>query len=306
MKKITTLFVLCCFVNVLVYAQQFPIFSQYQEMHPILNPASVSPNFMRYGMNASISGSHRQQWTGIADAPRTSLVSHEYVSTENHIAFGEMFLADKTGPTGFTGAYGRFSYLIEPATDFFISVGLNAGLVQYGVNAEELYFTQGNDIAKQDKGKWFPDFGVGAFAFKPGKWYAGVSVPQTFGLDLTFKNPLRDFSIRRLQHYYATGGAYFNINDNDYLQPAATIRYVLHAPLQVDASVKYEYNQTFWIGVGAGTQGAVHIDTGVLLFPGYNNDRLIRIGYSFENSFAVYGPKFGATHEINLNYAWKY
>ncbi|MEM6967665.1 MAG: type IX secretion system membrane protein PorP/SprF, partial [Bacteroidota bacterium] len=135
----TIAFLLCCqFLS----AQQLPLFTQYRQNIGILNPAAINSDFHLNEHRISFGASYRNQWIGFDATPVTQTIRGEYVydgGTGVGLQFGGYLINDQTGPTGFTGVYGRLGgILTEDATYSGLSFGLNIGAVQYRVNASEL------------------------------------------------------------------------------------------------------------------------------------------------------------------------
>jgi len=170
MKKILLLFGLLI-IGDWLSAQHLPLFTQYGAQAGIINPAAVSSDYFLYEHNVSFGGSYRKQWVGLESAPTTQVLQGQYMYTDrgafNWIAGGYL-INDQTGPTGFTGAYGRLAGIITDDPYYSgLSFGLSFGAVQYRVNVNELRLRESNDILTADnQAKFFPDFGLGAYYYR--------------------------------------------------------------------------------------------------------------------------------------------
>ncbi len=299
-------------------AQQLPLFTQYGEQIGIINPAAVSSDFLLYEHNASFSATYRRQWTGLDAAPKTQTIRGEYVFAEGDgfgMVAGGHLINDQTGPTGFTGIYGRVAGILSSDPyDYGISLGFNVGLVQYRVNISEIKFLELNDILiTEDQSRLYPDVGFGVFAYKrlsgggffdDSQIYGGISVPQLIGLNLEFKDANDQFFTKRVQRYYGVLGLVKHFDDNKYLQPTVWIKYVDGSPVNVDFNLRYQMAANFWLGTGASTAGSIRLESGLILSEevGYGNH--FKIAYSFDYSFRSFGPAAGTTHEISLFYSF--
>ena len=295
-------------------AQQLSLFTQYRENATLLNPAAVSGDYLSQEQNLTIGATHRVQWTGFENAPRTQTLRANFLYTGGdgvHPSMGGYLVNDQTGPTGFTGLYGQFGAVVSRDPRFGgIAAGLSGGLVQYRVDATQLRTREAGDVlGSTSQSQLFPDVGLGVFAYKliEGNFlrddyvYGGVSVPQLIGLNLTFQNEAGEFSTQRIQHAYLTAGLYHFLRDDNFIEPSVWVKYAPNAPVQVDINVRYQLANAFWVGTGGNTAGAAHLEGGVLLGNRYGNQ--LKIGYGFDYSFAAFGPFLGPTHEINLTYA---
>ncbi len=319
MKKILLFFSLFL-VSEWVSAQQIPLFTQYREQAGIINPAAVNADYFLYEHNVGFGGSYRKQWAGIAAAPTTQTLHGQYMYAEQG-AFswiaGGYLVNDQTGPTGFTGAYGRVAGIITDDPYYGgLSFGLSFGAVQYRVDVNEIRLRELNDILTADnQAKIFPDFGLGAYFYRQldgggfldgNHVYAGVSIPQVFGLNLQFKDDTGEFSIERVQHFYAQAGMYAYFDNESFLEPSIWVKYAPNAPVNVDFNIRYQLQSNFWLGTGLSTAGNVHLEMGYLVRDFISDDSNFKIGYGFDYSFSSFGPEAGSTHEINLAYTFEY
>lgn len=310
--KATVLFFSLAF---LVRAQQLPVFTQYRENAGYINPASLPSNYFLYNTNMALGTSYRLQWVGLKNPPATQTLHGDFMSTgmNTNVLSGFTLINDKTGPTGFTGLYGRIGGVVSQNPEFGgISAAVHLGLVQFQLRATDLILRDENDIlTTEDRRKWFPDAGLGVFAWKLMDWagkgedylYAGLSVPQILGLDLSLSDPNGDISVQRVRHYYTNAGHYHFFNDDSFIESSFWLRYVPSAPLSLDVNARYQINQYFWLGIGVSSSANLHAETGFCL--GDLFDNAFRIGYGFDYSFSSWGPLAGTTHEINLSYAFK-
>jgi type IX secretion system PorP/SprF family membrane protein len=316
MNRLHLLFALLLCVQILP-AQQLSLFTQYRENLGILNPAAVSADYLIYESNISLGASYRAQWTSFDANPTTQTIHGTYLNASTY-AFnmfaGGYLLNDQTGPTGLTGLYGRVGGILTDDPYYGgISLGISLGLVQFRLRASELRFRDPDDVvaAGGDQSQLYPDAGAGVFAYKrldggifeDDVVYAGVSVPQVMGLDLTFRNDLGEYSTQRVQHFYGVLGFYKFFDEYSFLEPSLWVKYTPNAPVNVDFNLRYQTAYNFWIGTGLSTAGNFHMEGGVLLGDtGFGN--LLRLGYGFDYAFTTYGPFVGSTHEINLTYTF--
>lgn len=295
-------------------AQQLPMFNQYREYQNIINPASVSHDFLAYELNLSAGLSHRSQWVGLRNSIQTQVARFEWINPRSNIILGAYALRDINGPTQSLGGYLRMAYVLsyDPRETGF-SVGLTAGAVQYRINTSEIDFQQDEPLAGNDLVKVYPDVGVGLYyyntlkggAFEGDKFYVGLSAPQTFGLDLTYNVDNRDYKVQRVQHFYGTLGMYKYFNDDTYVEPSIWVKYLPNVPVSVDANVRFQIAQLISLGLGYGSSKTLHLEVCVQLADqvGFNG-KVLKIGYGFDRGFYKAGSIFGSTHEFNLTYAF--
>ena len=296
-------------------AQQLSLFTQYRENIGIINPAAPESDFFAFGQNLTLGASYRAQWVDIANTPRTAIVRGTYMNKSGSgVSFlgGGHIISDQTGPTGFTGFYGRIGGIISSDPEYSgLAVGISAGAVQYRVDGGEINFRQSGDlVGTQNNAQFFPDVGLGIMYYLTvGKTYdnilyGGISVPQVIGLDLTFQNDEGEFSTKRVPHFYGMLGFYKFFDNDGFLEPSVWVKYTNNVPTNVDFNLRYQMPANLWVGAGYATSNAVHLETGVLLgdINGYANT--IKIGYGFDYSFSSFGPSAGTTHEVNLTFSF--
>lgn len=312
-------FLVCLFIIGItsnISSQQLSLFTQYRENQTILNPAAPGSNFLGYGQNLSFGATYRLQWQGIENSPTTAVLRGEYLYESGgsfNLLSGGYLINDQTGPTGFTGLYGRIGGVLSDDPEYGgISAGITVGAVQYRVNTSDIRLRDENDIlAADDQRKIYPDVGLGIFAYKQfdggflsGDYvYGGISVPQVIGLDLTFKDDNGEFYTKRVQHYYAMIGLYKFFGDDGFIEPSIWVKYAPNAPVNIDFNLRYQLAQNFWVGLGGATAKTMHVEMGLLLGENLGFDNTLKIGYGFDYSFSTFGPYTGGSHEVNITYS---
>ncbi|MDN3636231.1 PorP/SprF family type IX secretion system membrane protein [Neolewinella lacunae] len=292
-----------------LFAQQLSLFTQYRENATIINPAAMESDFLTFGYNMSFGANYRRQWAGQQNTPETQSIRFSYINSQASgvaLTGGGYLMNDQTGPTGFTGAYGRVGAVISrDPEEGGISVGLSAGYVGYSVRVSELVFQQnGEPLSGTDIGQGHPDIGLGVYAYRYASdysmFYGGISVPQLLGLDLTFQNENGQFNIQRLRHFYGMAGWYLFTGSDSFLELSSWVKYVEGAPLNADISLRYQLPSAPYMGAGISTAGNFHFEAGLNIGQSYNSDTNFRIGYGFDYSFSSFGPSVGGTHELQV------
>ena len=307
------LLVFLLLTTTIVQAQQLSLFTQYREQASLINPAAVENDYLTYAQNMTFGASYRAQWVGLSNAPTTAIFRGSYLYDRGSagLMFGGHIISDQTGPTSFTGIYGRGAVVIssDPEYGGFV-VGLSAGMVQYRVNASEIVLRESNDIVgTQDQSQWYPDFGAGVYyyqtlnsgGFDNDFIYGGISIPQVAGLDFTFTNENGEYFQRRVQHFYGTLGLIKFFDENSFLEPSLWIKYAPNAPTNVDLNVRYQMPSNIWVGTGVSTSQTFHFEVGFALGENVGLDNTLKFGYGYDYTFSSIGPTAGSTHEIGLS-----
>lgn len=303
--------VLCLCLTSVVHAQQLSLFTQYRENATIINPAAMESDFLAYGQRMTIGASYRSQWNDISGHPTTQALRFSFVGDKSGASLigGGYIMNDQTGPTGFTGAYGRLGVVISGDPEYSgLVVALSAGIVQFRVDADELNLRDPDILGSTNRTELFPDIGAGLYFYQmtksDGMLYAGLSVPQVAGIDLVFKNDFGEFDIQRVQHYYGTFGYYHFFRNDGFIEPSVWFKYVDGAPINADFNFRYQTSSSIWLGAGVSTGGNFHFETGFNLGENmglYNN---LKIGYGYDYSYSTFGPGAGDTHEIQISYSF--
>ncbi len=288
MKNLSILLLLL-FLSSAALAQQTDLSSLYRYNWQILNPAAVNHTFLEDKSKKYIFNSaYRQQWLGIDGGPVTYNARFEYFPDNNNsIKVGGFVMGDRAGAIGTNSVFGNFAYLIKLSqqdAESYISVGLNLGAVWYNVDMGEIRFQddQPNLMTEGVINQSYADMALGAFyrwkslpyralpVLGLSEFYAGVSVPQTFTMDM---NTPADgaFNLERVQHYYLITGAVFLLSSDFLLEPSTWVRYVPNAsfqtlfnnaPVSADVNLRLKYNNMFWIGGGFSTNRLLHTEFG--------------------------------------------
>lgn len=290
-------------------AQQLSLFTKYRETATMINPAAMESDWLTYGYNMSFGANYRRQWVGQENTPETQSIRFSYINpykTGATFTAGGYLLNDQTGPTGYTGFYGRIGTVISREPESYgISVGLSAGYVGYRIRSSELVVRQeGDPLTGVDQSQSHPDLGLGVFAYglmnDDHMLYGGVSVPQLLGFDLTYQNDNGEYDVTRVRHYYGMAGWYWFTGSDSFLEVSTWVKYVEGAPLNADLSLRYQLPSAPYVGFGLSTAKNFHFEAGVNVGQSYNADTNFRIGYGYDYSFESFSPTFGGTHEIQL------
>ena len=333
MRTTLLLFILNLLFTVAVDAQQLPLFTQYRDSWTQINPAILYNGYINYEHDVAVGISHRQQWTDadLIGAPLTSMAQFQYVVEDYNFFVGGHLIKDETGDIGTTGVYGNFAYQIplgKGRVEQSLSVGINGGLVQYRVDLPDGIRTTNGVGNAFSETILYPDFGAGIFYHYDDKWYAGLSIPQIFGLNLDIRNPedpTTPFKIEKVRHYYAVIGGYFAFDflesESSFFEPSLWVRYVENAPLSFDANLRYKPSDYFWLGLGFGSattypsireqmivdplKKVLHMEAGIVLPDLFRDYSQLKVGFGYDVQLSEYLVNFGNSFEIHLIYSWE-
>ena len=208
MKKLLYITVIVLLVNQ-IQGQQLPQYTQYMLNDLAINPAVAGKNDY-----ADVRSNNRYQWVGITDAPRTYMLTLHSPLKNRHMGLGTHIYTDIVGPTRRVGIKVAYAYHIKIAEKTRISLGLNAGIQQWGIDGHKLYLHDAGDdnLLTQYQTRIVPDFGAGLYVHNE-KWYIGFSAPQLYQSPIKLY-PNGDHKGRLVTHFLLNGAYKFDINDD--------------------------------------------------------------------------------------------
>jgi len=302
MKKISILIIAICFGGMLK-AQQLPQLTQYMINNYAVNPA-VAGMYDYYQVKTTI----RNQWIGITDAPRTTMLSI-YGRKSRNVGLGGLVFNDQTGPTSRIGGSASYSYSFPITRAVKMSFALSGGFTQFkltksGLNVldQDDPYMQGGDVVRSA-----PDATFG-FNMYGDKWYFGAAIPQLLSINLnlidddfvriynTNSNTLDDVESngKLAQHFYVLGSYKHDFNPFWSIEPSLLLKAVGAAPLQADFGIKTTYDDKLWFGMDYRNNG----EMAALL--GYSIQERYMIGYSYDIPSSDMSGYAGGSHEFMI------
>ena len=287
MKKLYPI-IFILFISVSMKAQQLPQFTQY-----MYNTISINPAYAGNRDALSVIGLHRSQWAGVEGAPVTQTLSIHSPLRNEKVGLGLSVINDNIGYEDYTYIYGDFSYTINLSPSTTLSFGLKGGFSYYNLEEELLInvpddpFFSGNTF-----NRWTPNFGAGLYLSSQ-DWYVGLSAPKFINND---NNELSDYVALEQVHYYLTGGYVFDLSENTKLRPTTLLKYTDGAPLSVDISSTFIFNEKFYLGANYRIDDAIGAFADFQVLPNF------RVGYGYEYTLSDLQPYSSGSHEILLIY----
>ena len=241
-----------------LYAQQDAQYTQY-----MYNTMSVNPAYAGSRGQLSAAALYRSQWVGLEGAPKTQTLNLHSPIRNSRLGYGISIVNDNIGDgvvqeTQFDAV---LSYTVDVALDAKLSFGLKVGgnmlsLDFNGLNNFDSENIQGENIDN----KFSPNFGVGVY-YHTDKFYAGLSAPNMVETEY-FDNSQRDansvqFLSQERMNFYLITGYVFDLNNNFKFKPALLTKVVGGAPLQIDLSASFLFNDKFSFGAAYRWDAAV-------------------------------------------------
>ncbi len=278
-------------------AQQLPQYSQF-----MLNEMSINPAVAGREDYTDVRSNNRYQWVGITDAPRTyMLTAHGPIKAKN-MGVGMHLFTDIVGPTRRTGLNFAYAYHMKVDEDMYVSLGLNAGILQWGIDGHKLILREEGDanLLQSYRTTIVPDFGTGVYFYKKNRFYLGVALPQIYQAPIKIYNASPDNS-KIVTHLHINGAYKFDIGDDFKVEPSCLMKYVARTPLIVDLAVRGIYKDQVWLGVGyrSWIVNGVNSEafTGMV---GYMYKDYLMFGYSYDFCATNIKKYSTGTHEVML------
>lgn len=269
-----------------ILSQQTPDYTQYLNNTQLFNPAYVgSKDYL------SMIISSRLQWINIDGGPVTHNIAAHKNLKKWPLGLGASFTVDRLGPVEQNNINIDASYTIRPNENSKLAFGLKLGAEFLTVN-----FGKGTAVDPNDplldtslESKFTPTLGAGAYWYGQ-NWYLGLST-----MNLLHARHF-DGEITDRPHYYFLAGYVMPINRMLKFKPALLTKVVSGAPLSINASANFLYDEIFSFGLsynnGQSLSAIIGSDLG----------SVFSISYSFDYSLKSLNQFSGSTHEIALLY----
>ena len=276
------------FTAVVSFAQQDAQYTQY-----MYNTINVNPAYAGSRGALSIFGLHRAQWIGMDGAPVTNSFSVNTPINESKIGVGLSVVNDKIGPTVSNNISADISYTIQTSETWKLSFGIKASANMLDLNVSDLNPADQNDPQFQNYQKFTPNVGAGIYLHSD-KAYVGLSIPN-----MIQTNNYNDEEVaiyKELMSYYLIAGYVFDINYNLKFKPALMTKLTSGAPLQIDLSANFMYNDKFVLGAAYRWDAAFSGMAGFQVYEG------LFVGYAYDSDTTNLKNYNSGSHELFLRF----
>lgn len=271
------------------YGQQDSQYTQY-----MYNTMNINPGYTGTRGVMSILGLYRTQWVGLDGAPKTGTFTIHSPITASGQGLGFSVVNDQIGVSKETTVSASYSYPIQLSATVKLSLGISVSGNFLEVDYNRLTIHDNPDSELRGViNQTSPNVGAGAY-FHAEKWYAGLSVPRF--LETEFYDDIQTSVATEKMHFYVMGGYVFDLNESLQFKPAAMVKAVNGAPLAVDISANFLFNEKFTLGV------AYRWDASVSGMAGFQISRGLNIGYAYDFDTERLGKYNSGSHEIFLRF----
>lgn len=275
--------VLMCLLPLIGYAQNDVLFTHFMYHTHLYNPATAgNTDDIVVGLLA------RQQWIGFEDAPSQQLVNAYGYIPKIKGGVGLTVLNDMLGQQRTTTVRLGYAYRQRLGDRTYLSMGLNVGIGNYGINGSNLRYQDTGDQSAFNTGQnsTKPDIGLGLEFFGKGLT-VGVSfshLQQSLGNSELFKTP---------RHYYAYAKYDWKVAEKWTLTPALFFRSAGFIS-QLDANLNATWNKRVVVGASYRTTEEMAALLGVYIA------KNVLASYSFDFNFGELRTNNSGSHELTL------
>lgn len=279
------------FFSIVSNAQQDAQYTQY-----MYNTIEVNPAYAGSRGALSVFGLYRTQWIGLDGAPETSTFSVNTPLKNSDLGLGVSLVNDKIGPTVENTLSADLSYTIPTSESWNLSFGIKGTANLFNIDINKLSYEDQDDPQFQNlKNKFSPNVGAGIY-YHSDRAYIGLSVPNFIETNRYDSDDVAIF--KEKINYYLIAGYVFNLDRLEYIKfkPALMAKMVEGAPLQLDVSGNFMFNDKFVLGF------AYRWSASVSAMAGFQVTKGMYIGYGYDHETTQLRKYNSGSHEIFLRF----
>ncbi|SEC17350.1 type IX secretion system membrane protein, PorP/SprF family [Tenacibaculum sp. MAR_2009_124] len=278
-------------ISVTLYAQQDPHYTQY-----MFNTMSVNPAYVGSKGHGVINLLGRAQWVGVDGAPQTQSLSYDTPIGYSGVGLGINLVNDVIGPSRETSIDANVSYTVRTTDEANLAFGMKLGGRLFNIDWTKGIYRDKDDLQLAAPiNRFLPTIGAGVYYYT-NNWYVGLAVPNILRTEhYDDVSGGGSVAVERM-HYFFIAGYVFNLSDSVKFKPALLTKAVSGAPLSLDVSANFLFNEKFRLGV------AWRWDDSISGMLGFQVSRSLQIGYAYDLTTSNYSNYNSGTHEILLRY----
>jgi type IX secretion system PorP/SprF family membrane protein len=274
------------------YAQQDPAYSMF-----MYNGVAINPAVAGSAETFVASALYRKQWAGIKGAPQTQTLNFDAPVWNKKIGLGLSIINDRLGVVDNLNVNVQYAYRIQFA-NATLSLGLQGGMNNYSADYTSVVTNSQNltdNSFGEDTNRLIFNFGSGAHYYSK-KFYAGFSVPHLINQKLDGINGSNGAQSRQYRHYFLTTGYVFDVGEKVKIKPSVLLKIAEGAPMQLDISSNFWYDETVSLGFSYRTNDSV---TGLVQL---QIAKQFRIGYAYDYIISSLSRYTTGNNELMLRY----
>jgi len=277
------------FTAIVSYAQQDAQYTQY-----MYNTISVNPAYAGSRGALSIFALHRTQWVGLDGAPVTNTVSVNTPFNNSKLGLGVSIVNDEIGPSTNNSIAADISYFVPVSEDYRLSFGIKGTANIFNIDVTKLNPGDQTDPEFQNLNNEFsPNIGAGLYLHSQ-KAYLGFSIPNFIETNAYNDNDVAVY--KEKINYYLIGGYVFDLSSSIKFKPTFMSKMTDGAPLQLDVSGNFMFNEKFTVGVAYRWSASLSAMVGFQITDG------LYLGYAYDFETTELDNYNSGSHEIFLRY----
>lgn len=264
------------------------------------NALPLNPAFAGSRGAMSVAASYRNQWTGLNGAPSTQTLSLHAPTRSEAIAVGGSIYHDQIGVTDRTGINATGAYIMRLGAGK-LAMGLSGGVVIGKNSWSEVVTTDESDevFDTGDDSYLLPDFGTGVYYYTK-NYYVSLSLPSLLSHRYAGGNGYNTIFDPQDVNLFLNVGGEFRLNSNVAVRPSAMLRMHGDNSAQIDINSMVSIQELIELGASYRTSGTMIGLLRVHLNPQF------ALGYAFDYTISDLRLYAGGTHEVTLQYDFKY
>ena len=291
-KIVQNLLILSLLISsITLYGQQDPQFTQY-----MFNTMSVNPAYVGSKGHGVINLLGRAQWVGVDGAPQTQTLSYDTPIGYSGVGLGVNLVNDVIGPSRETYLDANVSYTVRTTDEGNLAFGMKLGGRFFNIDWTKGVYRDKDDLQLAAPiNRFLPTIGAGVYYYT-NNWYVGLAVPNILRTEhYDDVSGGGSVAVERM-HYFFIAGYVFDLSESIKFKPALLTKIVSGAPLSLDVSANFLFNEKFRVGV------AWRWDDSISALLGFQVSRSLQIGYAYDLTTSNYSNYNSGTHEILLRY----
>lgn len=266
------------------------------------NQLAINPAYAGADDALSLTMLHRNQWTGVNGAPKTtSITGHTLFKNEN-TGIGANLFVDEINIHSNVSFSGVYSYRIKTGKDSYLSMGLQAGLnyakSDYASLAGTIYDPNDPGIRFEKQSESAFQFGTGIY-YKSKRLEAGLSAPILYSSASTSTSD----TLRRLgatPHYFFLTRYKVSVSQNVQIVPGFLLKSRTGRPLAIDMNLETVINEIVMFGLSYRSFESLSGILQMKILP------QMKFGYAYDIPLSSVQRRYFNSHELMLNYIFKY
>ncbi len=278
------------------FGQQEHRYTQFMYNKLAYNPAYA-------GIRGVLTGTaiYRNQWFRMEGAPRSAQLSmHAPVFTQR-VGVGAVLSHHQIGLHRDVQLAAAYSYNVINGEDFSLRVGVSGSLRVLSIDFSKATPLIQYDPSLDDRriNEALANFGAGIYGTFEERLYFGFSVPRIVRNNIGLNTEPGVQTAREEPHFYGTTGGIIPLGNDLSLMPAAIVRYVHNAPIDVDIAVSLEFRRLISAGI-AYRAGGDGLGESLNLLAYWQVDPRFGIGAAYDMTLSNLRTVAGGSFELMM------